>query len=171
MQTFAALCSQPAHRSFWRAGLAQRSGSLPTDEWLVEQANLRGFFGAFGRDAPTTPVDPTLTLEDIVCGLLQPHGPADGRLFKLVLRILQSGKVAPDRLAALARRERAEHLLAWLLERVPDPERTPEVVAIAQAIGTPRGYRPPAMDYDASRLVRRPFRMTEARWIRRPESS
>ena len=144
---------------------------MPVDEWLVEQANLRGFFGAFGRDAPSTAVDPTLTLEDIVCGLLQPHGPADGRLFKLVLRILQSGKVDAGSLAALSRRERADHVLAWLLERIPTTERTSDVDAVAKAVGHPRGHRPPVMDYDAARLVRRPFRMAEARWIRRPESS
>lgn len=170
MRTFADLCRQPAQRSFWRDALARRAGGRPVDEWLVEQANLRGIYGAFGPDAPGD-VDPTLTLEDIVCGLLQPHGVADGRLFKLVVRILQSGGVDPARLALLARRERADHVLAWLLARVPAEERTVPVEEIARVLGTPRGHRPPDMAYDANRLIRRPFRSAEAPWTRRRESS
>jgi hypothetical protein len=134
---------------------------------LVEQANLRGFFGAFGPDAPKGPIDESLTLEEIVCGLLAPQGPADGRLFKLVLRILQSGRVDPTNLALLARRERADHVLVWLLAGVPAVERNPAIDAVASTMGCPRGHRPPRFDYDMNRLLRRPFRREEAPWTRR----
>lgn len=172
MATFGETCAQPPHRSFWRDGLVARAGGRPLDEWLVEQANLRGFYGAFGPGAPApSAADPDLGLEDIVCGLLLPHGPADGRLFKLVLRILQSGRVDPARLALLARRERADHVLVWLLGRVPAPERNASLDAVATALGTPRGHRPPRMEYDANRLLRRPHRSAEAPWTRRRGSS
>ena len=148
-----------------------RTGGLPLDVWLVEQSNLRGFYGAFGRNPPTTELDPALTLEAIVVGLLLPHGPADGRLLKLVVRILQSGRVDPMRLAFLARRERADAVLAWLLDKVPPAERTDPVTAIALQVSHPRGPRAPDLRYDANRLIRRPFRSSEAAWTRRPGSS
>ena len=141
------------------------------DEWLVEQANQRGFFGAFGVAAPIDAPDPSVTLEAIVCGLLQPHGVADGRLFKLVVRILQSGQVDTRALSALARRERSDHVLAWLLDRVPEAERNGPLEAARAAIHPPRGHRAPRMVYDGQRLIRRPFRASEAPWTLRPGSS
>jgi hypothetical protein len=166
MGTFGAAFSQPEHRSFWRDALTARAGGRPLDEWLLAQANLRGFFGAFGVD-DLGPIDAALSVEEIVCGLLQPHGAADGRLFKLVVRILQSGAVDPTELAELARRERADVVLAWLLQQVPEVERNEAIDAVKAALRPPRGQRPPNFRYDPGRLVRRPFRSEEARWTRR----
>jgi len=150
--------------------LERRAGVLRLYDWLVAQANLRGFHGAFSRiELPD--IDAELSLEELVVGLCQPHTPADGRLFKLVLRLLQSPDIDPARLAFLARRERAGHVLRWLLDRVPPEENTPSVTACSEAIGAPRGYRPPVYVYDARRLTRRPFRAGEAAWTRRRGSS
>jgi hypothetical protein len=157
--TLARALRRPAPYSFWRAGLERRAGPVPLQDWLVEQANLRGFHGAYNRADPTGPVDPELTLEDIVVALLAPQAPAEGRIFKLVLRILQSGKVDGRHLAWLARRELAEPVLFWLLVRVPEVERTDAVRGIRASLGgPPRGYADLDYDYDPTRLVRRPFR-------------
>jgi hypothetical protein len=125
--------------------------------WLIEQANLRGFHGAYNARAYGAQVDSTLTLDDIVVGLLSPRAPADGRTFKLVVRILQSGEVDADRLALQARRERAEGVLHWLIHLVPATEHTPALVALQEKFATPpRGDRGVQYAYDAERLVRRP---------------
>jgi hypothetical protein len=108
-----------------RAGVGvaiARLGAL-RDGWVEVTALDAVADRAFGVAAPTDAPDPSVTLEAIVCGLLQPHGVADGRLFKLVVRILQSGQVDTRALSALARRERSDHVLAWLLDRVPEAER------------------------------------------------
>src|SRR5687767_9086481 len=120
MTTFGELSRQPLHRSFWRSALEARAGGAALDVWLVEQANRHGILGAVGPVLPVGP--PEVDLETVVVGLSMPHGVVDGRLFKLLLRIVQSGRLDPDRLALLARRERADHVLWWLLERIPDPE-------------------------------------------------
>lgn len=171
-RTFAEVTASPPHRSFWRQGLARRAcgprfmGPSGVDDWLIAQANARGFFGAWVTGG-AVPVDDALTLEEIVVGLSAPHAEADGRVFKLILRILQSGRVNGARLHRLARMERAEGVLHWLCAGVPESERTPPFEAIAALFAEPpRGYQPPAYRYDFARLVRRPFRQSEAPWNR-----
>jgi hypothetical protein len=150
---------RPAPFSFWRLGLERRAGGRPLQDWLVEQANLRGYRGAYNREGSSGPLEPTLTLEEIVVGLCAPQAPAEGRIFKLVLRILQSGKVDAARLLALARREMATPVLWWLLEVTPASERSAPVEELRSAFaGPPRGYRALDFDYDSQRLVRRPYR-------------
>lgn len=147
----------PPHWSAWRRALQRRAHPHPLDDWLIEQANLRGFYGAFVAEPSGAPLDERLSLEDIVVGLCQPHAPADARALKLVLRILQSGRVDPRHLAWLARKERADAVLHWFLDLVPAPERTRELDTIATLFAEPpRGYRPPDYDYDPQRLIRRP---------------
>ncbi|MBI5548286.1 MAG: hypothetical protein HY901_30770 [Deltaproteobacteria bacterium] len=156
--TLAHALHAPAPFSFWRAALQRRAGARPLQDWLVEQANLRGFLGAYNRQEPSGALDGDLTLEDIVVALCAPQAPAEGRVFKLVLRILQSGRLDLRHLAWLARREMATPVLWWLLERIPDAERTPPVQATILALGgPPRGYRGLDYDYDPQRLVRRPY--------------
>jgi hypothetical protein len=151
---------QPAHRSFWRSRLEARAGDVPLDDWLVEQANLRRLYGAFQARPSGAARDGALTLEDIVVGLCQPHAPADARTLKLVVRILQSGRVNPPRLAWMARKERAHFVLFWLLSIVPTEERNQALEAVAaQFCNTPRGYREPRYRYDPRRLVRRQARV------------
>jgi hypothetical protein len=155
--SLAQICRQPAPRSLWYHRLRQRAGQAPVHAWLIEQANLRGFHGAYNAHSYSAQVDPELTLEDILVGLLSPQAPADGRTFKLVVRILQSGKVDAQRLALQARRERAEGVLHWLLHLVPSTEHTPALVALQEKFATPpRGDRGVRYTYDAERLVRRP---------------
>lgn len=151
---------QVPHYSFWRRELEHRAGEVPVDDWLVEQANLRGYHGAWQARPSGSALDETTSLEDIVVGLCQPHAPLEMRAVKLVLRILQSGAVDPGHLAILARRERADHVLHWLCALVPDPERIGSFPAVAEAFrNQPRGYRPPDLRYDAGRLVKRGARI------------
>lgn len=160
--TFAEKTRQPAHRSLWRRVLEDRAGALVVQDYLVEQANLRGHRGAWSRIREGATVDGSLDLEDIVVGLLMPHAPVEGRVVKLVLRILQSGDVEPGKLVLRARRERAVAGLHWILQMVPEGERTEAVVAVERALGgEPRGYRPPDYDYDPRRLIRRRFSKDE----------
>lgn len=49
-QTFAAACHQPAHWSAFHYRLERLAGNAPVQDWLIEQANLRGFFGAVLAD-------------------------------------------------------------------------------------------------------------------------
>lgn len=147
---------QQAHRSLWRRALARRAGEQPLDDWLVEQANLRGFHGAFLARPVGVEVDDGLSLEDIVVGLCQPHAPADARTLKLALRILQSGQVDPDHLAWLARKERADFVLYWFLQIVPNEERNDAVDQVASRFASPpRGQRRASYRYDPARLLRR----------------
>lgn len=84
-----------------------------------------------------------------------------------MVRILQSGGIDPARLARLARMERAEGVLHWLCLGTPDSERNKAFEAAAEPFATPpRGWRPLDLRYDFGRLIRRPFRMNEARWNR-----
>jgi hypothetical protein len=147
------------HRSFWLERLARRATPHELTDYLIAQANLRGFHGAYLGQPPPLSVDPELTLEEIIVGLCVPHVRLDGRVFKLVLRILQSGRIDAGHLAWLARKERADRVLHWLLGRVPGEELNAAVATVAREFATPpRGYRPLRYDYDAARLVRRPFR-------------
>jgi hypothetical protein len=148
--------SEPAPRSSWRAVLARRIGPRSIQDYLVEEANLRGFWGAYGNAQVARPVDAGLEHEDIIVGLLAPQAPIEGRILKLVLRMCQSGKLDAQRVAFRTRRERADRALHWLLAHVPPGEDTPPVRAIREALRPPRGAQPPAYDYDFSRLVRRP---------------
>lgn len=162
--TLGSVSLQTPHRSFWRAGLEARNPGLPLHEVLVQQANLRGFMGAWSARPPSLPLEPEIGLEEIVVGLCCPQAPAEARLFKLVLRILQSGRVDPRRLLLLAKRERASVVLYWLISLVPDSERNPAFERIAEHfLQPPRGYRPLDYRYDAGRLRRRPLEV-EARW-------
>jgi hypothetical protein len=155
-RTFADDTLSPAHLSFWRRGLQSRAGARDVDDWLIEQANLRGFHGAWVMPSGCTR-DADLSLEEIVVGLCAPQATADGRVFKLVVRIAQSGKIDPARLARLARMERADGVLHWLFRGVPEVERTAAFLRVAAAFAAPpRGYRPPRYRYDFGRLVRRP---------------
>lgn len=123
-------------------------------EHLIAQANHRGFFGAYSPTSGETPLDAALTLEEIVVGLLQPQAPAEGRVLKLVLRILQSGKCDSERLLLLARRERADVALAWLVSHVPDSECTHPIKELCDKLSArpPRERRVPALSYDWRRL-------------------
>jgi hypothetical protein len=113
--------------------------------------------GASNREAVTSTVEPSLGLEDLVVGLLRLTAPVEARLFKLVVRVLQSGKVSAPRLHLLARRERVDHVVHWLVGVVPARERTPAFEVVAKAFDAPpRGYRGMNYRYDALRLVRRP---------------
>jgi hypothetical protein len=156
MRCIADACGEPPLRSFWYRTLVRRAGTRPVHDWLVEQANLRGFYGAFGPSEVVGAHDPSLSLEEVVVALVAPLAPVDGRTFKLVVRILQSGRVDARRLHWLARRERADRLLHWLLELVPREERNDALEAVAAPFAMPpRAYRAPSIVYDARRLVRR----------------
>lgn len=98
-----------------------------------------------------------LTLEELVVGLTGPWAEADGRTLKLLLRIIQSGRLDIPRLQKLARRERAEIALHWLMTLTPESERSAGVDELAAALGgTPRGFRGVRYDYRPSRLEGRP---------------
>jgi len=56
-----------------------------------------------------------------------------------------------------ARRERADQVLYWLLNLVPETERTHRLVALIDACPTPpRGYSGLRFNYSSARLLRRP---------------
>ncbi len=162
VSTYGERLRQPAHRSFFRKSLARRTRSVPegqdaVHEYLIDQANLRGFFGAFSDRDDWGELAPDLSLEDIVVGLLQPHAPADLRTLKLVVRILQSGRLNLDGLVFLARRERALSVLAWLVDLIPEEECTELIISLRRRIrdNPPRGDRRPDIRYDPGRLLRR----------------
>jgi hypothetical protein len=133
------------------------AGDRPLDEWLVEEANVRGYLGAVGPSIPDRTATAALSDEALIVALLMPHSPVDGRLFKLVVRMLQRAALDPKALWFQARRERADRVLYWLLQRVPESERT-EGIQVAQLAcpAAPRGYQGVRFNYDGSRLVRRP---------------
>lgn len=160
---------QTAHRSLWREALAVHAVGFtsedPVLDWLVDQANLRGFRGASNAVARST-LRPELSVEEIVVGCLTPTAIADGRVLKLVVRMLQSGEVEVPRLLLLARRERAERLLYWLVRGAPEEERTGALVRLYQHFETkpPRGYVPVRYAYDFGRLRRKPATAGHLRW-------
>ncbi len=123
-------------------------------DWLIAQANGRGFHGAFVTIEAS--IDHALCLEDLVVGLLMPHAELDARIIKLVVRILQSGQVDAPKLAFRARRERADLALAWVLDLVPESERNAATRLIAASLRPPRGATPVRFNYDTGRLIRRP---------------
>ena len=132
-------------------------GEDPVHEYLLDQANLRGFLGAYSGRDNLGAVDESLRLEEIVVGLLQPHAPAEPRILKLVLRIIQSGQLDLQRLHLVARRERALAALTWLVEMVPAQERNQAVEEVARLVRErpPREMRRPRLRYDPERLIRR----------------
>ncbi len=159
LRTLCEVCRQTAPRSLWRSSLAARARPLSAHEYRIDEANLRGFLGAYRAGSIERAADPSFSLEDVVVGLLSPHAPAEARIFKLVLRILQSGRLSPATLIFRAKRERALGTLYWLLQQVPPEEKNESVQGLlAMLARPPRGYRPLFYGYDPQRLVRRPAR-------------
>lgn len=155
--TLGSVSANPAHRSFFRERLQRLAGSAALDDWLVEEANVRGHLGAVGVDIPERAPTVGISSEELIIALLMPHSPVDGRLFKLVIRMLQRAHIDPKSLWLGARRERADGVLYWLLQQVPASERTGSIEALlAVNPSAPRGYRGLRFDYDGSRLLRRP---------------
>jgi hypothetical protein len=162
--TFAERAGLTCHRSLFRERLQRMAGDRPLVDWLVEEANVRGCFGVTTRELSERGPTPGVCDEQLVAALLMPHGPLDVRLFKLVLRLIQRGTLDPGRAWLEARKERADSTLYWLLQRVPDAERTPAVERLMAAQPSPpRGYRPLPIEYDARRLLRRPA-TAESTW-------
>jgi hypothetical protein len=167
-QMLAELYRRTAPRSFWRERLARRATPLTVHEYLIDEANLRGYWGAFRATIPARPRDLTLQLDDIVVGLLAPQAPPDARALKLVLRIIQGGELNLRILLLRARREGAIFALYWLLGQVPAEERTAPVEAVIAGLATPpRGYHRPQYSYDPRRLVRRAARKDDL-WRKPP---
>ena len=166
--TWGALSAQSAHRSFWRARLARKAEAYPGPtavlDWLVDQANLRNFSGAVNAVCRGV-LDPSLTLEEIVVGLLTPDATAEGRILKLATRILQS-ELDLEKLLLLAKRERAERLLSWLVSGIPEQERFGTVPSVLAVFGQspPRGGARVRYDYDFGRLILKAATRTGARW-------
>ncbi len=155
--TFGALSGNPLHRSFFRERVGRMAGAGALDDWLVEEANVRGYLGAVGSVVPDRAPTIGLSDEELIIALLMPHTPTDGRLFKLVVRMLQRATFDPQSLWFQARRERADRVLYWVLQQVPELERVTGVSALLAVIsGPPRGYRGLKFNYDGSRLLRRP---------------
>ncbi len=149
--TYAERTGLPAHIS-----LARRALGPDAHEYLIDQANLRGYLGAWtARDHGT--LDDSLGLEEIVVGLLHPAAPLEARVLKLIVRILQSGDLDLPRLHLEARRERALAHLAWLVELVPAPERNEPVRELERLIAShpPRQTVRPAYNYSPNRLLGR----------------
>lgn len=151
------LSANPAHRSFFRDRVQGLAGDRPLEDWLVEEANVRGHLGATGPSIPDRLPTPQLSDGDLVVALLMPHSQVDGRLFKLVVRLLQRTSIDPKTLWFHARRERADRVLYWLLSLVPLSERTATITALIEACpAPPRGYRGVQFNYSSARLLRRP---------------
>jgi hypothetical protein len=146
---------QTAHLSFFRRRLERLARGAPLTEWLVAELNLRGYLGATGVRMPDRAPAAGVSVEALLVALAMPHTEADGRLFKLMVRTLQRGPIDVERLARLARRERADTLLAWLLAHLPESERTPTTDALAARLA-PRVNAEVTYRYDFERLVRRP---------------
>ena len=159
--TYAERAHTMIHRSFFRLALARNARPVPSGqdavhEHLIDQANLRGYRGAYSDRTDLGIEDSGLSDEDIVVGLLHPAAPTEGRVLKLVLRMLQSGRLDLRRLHLRARRERALANLAWLVERIPAEERTPSILQLEALLREhPPRERRPTLDYDPSRLRRR----------------
>ena len=51
------------------------AGARALDDWLVEEANLRGYFGALGGSAVNRTHTPELTDEALIVAVLMPHTP------------------------------------------------------------------------------------------------
>ena len=112
-----------------------------------------------------------MELEDVVAGLLAAQAPVDARVFKRVLRILQSGRLLPQKLLLRSKREGAWPALYWLLQKVPSEECNVAVRGLQVELSTPpRAYRGLDYNYDAQRLVRRPAKKDDL-WRKPPRSS
>jgi hypothetical protein len=86
-----------------------------------------------------------------------PHSQVDGRIFKLVVRMLQRATIDPGHPWFHARRERAGRVLYWLLNLVPVTERTERFVALMELCpAPPRGSSGVRFNYSSARLLRRP---------------
>lgn len=155
-----------APRSFWYERLEKWAAPRTVDEWLVEEANVRGFWGAAGAEIPNREPDSRLTLEEIVIGLIAPQASLDGRILKLVVRILQHGKVNLERLLFIAKRAKAESALHWIARLVPEEEMSSEIRILQEAV--PRGYHPLQYRYSPERLLTR--RATKADLWRTPRN-
>lgn len=165
IRTYGEASRLPAHHSFFRQRLEKQVRSRggvgagdPVHEYLVDQANLRGYRGAASARSDLGCLDRDLSIEEIVVGLLQPHAPAEPRIVKLVVRILQSGTVSPERLMFLARRERALANLAWVVDLVPERECNAPLAQLSDRLrrNPPREVRRPRIRYARERLLRRP---------------
>ncbi len=155
--TLGSLSGNPAHRSFFREGLQRLAGQRQLTDWLVEEANVRGYLGAVGPQIPERAPTPSLSDADLIVALLMPHSEVDGRLFKLVVRMLQRAAINPTVLWFHARRERADRVLYWLLNLVPAAERSAPLLALLETCpAAPRGYCGVRFNYSSARLLRRP---------------
>ena len=119
MQTVGAITAQTPHLSLLRRRFERLAGDRGVHVWLMDEANRRGYFGAFNADRPQVPLTPEVSDEQLIVGLLMPQAEADARTWKLVVRMLQSGRVRFAELTFLARLERADMLLYWLVHQVP----------------------------------------------------
>lgn len=155
MRTVAQVSAQSPHLSMLRRRLAALAGTSDLHGWLIDEANRRGFFGAFNRVKAEGPPTPGLSHEELVVALLMPQAEADARTWKLVVRMLQSERLDASLLATLARHERAEVMLHWLLRQLPSSERTGGIEAVAAALRPPRGMPTVTVVWDPSRLVKR----------------
>ncbi len=102
-------------------------------------------------------MEPRVTDEELAVGLLMPHADADARGWKLVVRMLQSGRLDSAKVQRLAHMERADALLHFLLAGLPESEHTAPIAELDDlARRAPRGYRGVSVQYDLARLVKRP---------------
>jgi hypothetical protein len=153
---FAQATHQLAPRSLWWLDLTQRAAPGRMEEWLVGEANARGYLGASGRQLPQRTPDARLCDEDLVVALLSPRAEVDARILKLVVRMLQSGRLDFTRLLLRARRENAIGPLFWLVNVIPAQERNAPISKLLGLLpAPPRGYREPDYRFDPQRLVRR----------------
>ena len=165
---WAELAHQFPHRSFfWDSVLEKAQG--PALSWLVAQANARGYGGAFERTTATR--ETRLSDEDLAVALLRPHAEWDARVLKLLTRMLQSGRLDAATLAFRARRERADVALAWLLSVLPTSERNAQTEAVSRCLKPPRGQARVEVNYDPSRLIRRPASQRDLWRAKRGSSS
>lgn len=164
--TFAEAARQPRHWSaFWARLCRSAGGEEQVTDWLIAQANARGFHGAYVTLASSA--DASLDLEDLLVGLLMPQAELDARVIKLVARVLQSGHVDAAKLGFRARRERADLALSWVLGLLPESERNSETRAIEAALRAPRSPTQVRFNYDVGRLIRRPA-SREQLWRAKP---
>lgn len=154
--TLGALSANPAHRSFFREGLQRLAGARVLEDWLVEEANVRGHLGAVGASVPERAPTAGLSDADLVVALLMPHSEVDGRIFKLVVRMLQRAPIDSRMLWFHARRERADRVLYWLMNLVPAAERNERLLALMDGCpAPPRGFSGVRFNYSSARLLRR----------------
>jgi len=157
-RTLGALSRQAPPRSLWYERIARDAGAQGAHDWLIEEANLRGFYGAYVASPSRSQPASGLCNEAIIVGLLAPQVEADARTLKLVLRMLQSGRIDNAKLRWWMRKERSHCALYWLWSLVPPSEMNDALRALAPLfVHPPRGYQGNAFVYDPSRLKRRPL--------------